>query len=130
MTEETRLRVLDVGQCSMDHNNISRLLKTHFDAAVDRAKSIDQVLYMTGFYEYDLVLVNRIFDEDGAQGLELIRQMKANPELSEVPVMLVSNHDDAQQSACDAGALPGFGKASLDDPATLERLAACLGEPR
>jgi hypothetical protein len=44
--------------------------------------------------------------------------------------MLVSNLDHAQQAACDAGALPGFGKASLNDPTTIERLSACLGDPQ
>jgi PleD family two-component response regulator len=130
MSENSRQRILDVGQCNMDHGNISRMLKQHFDAIVDRAKSIDQVMYMTGFYDYDLVLVNRVFDEDGAEGLELIRRLKAHPELSSVPVMLVSNFDDAQQSACDAGALPGFGKSELDAPQTIERLSACLGHPQ
>lgn len=121
-------RVLDVGQCNLDHSQISELLKARFGARVDRAKSIEQVFYMAGFYDYDLVLVNRVFDEDGAEGLDLIRRMKDSDELRDTPVMLVSNYPEAQQAAQQAGALPGFGKAALADPATVELLAESLGE--
>ncbi len=45
--------------------------------------------------------------------------------------MLVSNHEDAQAEAVAAGALPGFGKASLGQPGMIERVAAALkaGQP-
>lgn len=128
MSQDDRIRVLDVGQCDPDHANISRMLKENFDAIVDRAKSIEQVMYMTGFYDYDLVLVNRIFDADGAQGLDLIRQMKASDDLRETAVMLVSNFDDAQDEAEQAGAFRGFGKDALGSPETIARLAARFGD--
>ena len=41
--------------------------------------------------EFDLVLVNRVLDADGSSGLDLIRAIKADPDLANVPVMLVSN---------------------------------------
>jgi hypothetical protein len=41
--------------------------------------------------------------------------------------MLVSNHEDAQREAVQAGALPGFGKASLGQPAMIARLKGGLG---
>jgi len=126
MANDIARRVLDVGQCDPDHANITRTLKAHFDVTVDRAKSADQVLYMMGFYDYDLVLVNRIFDADGSEGLDLIRVLKQDAERAQSAVMLVSNYDDAQQSAVDAGALPGFGKAQLDDTATIAKLNAVL----
>jgi DNA-binding response OmpR family regulator len=126
MTDATSRRVLDVGQCDPDHANITRMLKEHFDVSVDRAKSIEQVHYMMGFYEYDLVLINRILDADGAQGLELIEQLKTNAETQEVPVMLVSNFADAQDAAVDLGALPGFGKSQLSTDEALDRLNAAL----
>ncbi len=63
--------------------------------------------------EFDLVLVNRIFDGDGSKGIELIRAIKADPHLARTPVMLVSNYAEAQAEAKELGALPGFGKGDL-----------------
>lgn len=125
MTATTR-RVLDVGQCDFDHGNIARLLKENFDVTVDRAKSAEQVEYMMGFYDYDLVLVNRVFDADGSEGLAFIEQLKGGDATRGVPVMLVSNHADAQSEAQALGALAGFGKAQLDEAQTLERIRAVL----
>ena len=42
-------------------------------------------------------------------------------------MMLVSNYEDAQNEAVAAGALPGFGKASLGQPHMLARLRPLLG---
>jgi hypothetical protein len=41
-------------------------------------------------------------------------------------VMLVSNHEDAQRAAVEAGAVPGFGKAALGHPAMLARMGNYL----
>jgi len=60
-------------------------------------------------------------------GLGIIRALKHDPALADVPVMLVSNHADAQEAALDLGASPGFGKASLHSDATLARIKALLG---
>lgn len=126
MPADVKPRVLDVGQCNPDHANITRMIKARFDAVVDRAASIDQVMHMVGFYDYDLILVNRLFDADGTEGMELLRQIKADETMRQVPVMLVSNLADAQEAAVDAGAVPGFGKASLDTPETIELLTPFL----
>jgi len=126
MSAPSTRRVLDAGQCDLDHANITRLLKENFDVAVDRAKSFEQVQYMMGYYDYDLVLVNRVFDAGGAPGLELIAQLKRGAETAQVPVMLVSNHDDAQSAAIELGALRGFGKAALADAATVTLLKSVL----
>lgn len=125
MTATTR-RVLDVGQCDLDHGNIARLLKENFDVTVDRAKSAEQVQYMLGFYDYDLVLVNRVFDADGDEGLTLIQQLKDGDATRGIPVMLVSNYAEAQTEAEALGALAGFGKAQLGEPQTLARIRAAL----
>ena len=76
--------------------------------------------------KFDLVLVNRKFDADNSDGLELIRQLKADAALAAVPVMLVTNYPEYQAEAVAAGALPGFGKAELRSPATKEKLVAVL----
>ena len=40
--------------------------------------------------------------------------------------MMVSNYADAQDKAVADGAVSGFGKAALDDPATVELLGTYL----
>jgi two-component system, chemotaxis family, chemotaxis protein CheY len=106
-------RILSVGQCSFDHASISRHLGKTYGAEVTGADTKGQALTSLRAGEFDLVLVNRVLDGDGSSGLDLIRAIKADPELAGVPVMLVSNYEDAQAEAKAVGALPGFGKADL-----------------
>lgn len=75
---------------------------------------------------YDLVLVNRVLDEDSSSGLDLIRQLKADPALARIPVLLVSNYVDAQAQAVALGALRGFGKNDLGRPAARAAIAAAF----
>jgi two-component system chemotaxis response regulator CheY len=118
-------RVLSVGQCGADHGSISASLRRSFDVDVASADDAAEALRRLEAEKFDLVLVNRVFDLDGSPGVDFIRQVKqAN---SPVPVMLVSNYPDAQQEAVKAGALPGFGKAALGEPATLSALRRALG---
>ena len=77
---------------------------------------------------FALVFVNRVFDADGSSGLDLIRRIKADEQLQAVPVMLVSNYEDAQTEAAEAGAAPGFGKAALGQRRMLDRVRAFLGD--
>ena len=118
--------VLDVGQCNPDHAAIARLLTDEFGVQVDRVHTADEACARLQSTPYDLVLVNRIFDATGEEGLEFIRRLKADATLAAVPVMLVSNYAEAQAEAIAAGAKPGFGKAALEDSQTLTRLAAYL----
>jgi CheY-like chemotaxis protein len=120
-------RVLDVGNCGVDHAAIRRLLGGHFAAEVVQNHSQLEALASLRREQFDLVLVNRVFDRDGSDGLELIRAIKADSDLADVPVMLITNYEQHQRRAVEAGALPGFGKAELGDPETKERLAAILG---
>ncbi len=124
-------RVLSVGQCGPDHGSIARTFQRHFGMEVVAAATADAALEQIRQQSFALVLVNRIFDQDGFEGLELIRQLKGSTAVSQVPIMLVSNHEDAQAEAVAAGALPGFGKASLGQPGMIERVAAALkaGQP-
>ncbi len=124
-------RVLDVGQCSPDHFTISNLLSDHFDVKVDRAATVGEALAMMHRQNYRLVLVNRLIDEDGSDGMELIRNAAADERLRKMPVMLVSNYDDAQKQAVEAGGLRGFGKSEIGNRETIERLAELLpAKPR
>ncbi len=106
-------RILSVGQCSFDHGMITRHLRMIYGAEVVAADTVGQALVSLRAGNFDLVLVNRIFDGDGTPGVDLIRAIKADHELAGIPVMLVSNYEDAQAEAQAVGALPGFGKTDL-----------------
>ena len=120
-------RVLSVGQCFADHGSISHTLRKHFGAEVVAAATASEALDEVRQQKFHLVLVNRVLDADGSRGVDVIAALKADANLSAVPVMLVSNYDDAQSEATAKGALPGFGKGSLGHPAMLERVKAVLG---
>jgi two-component system chemotaxis response regulator CheY len=119
-------RVLSVGQCAMDGGSILRMLSSTFGVEVKAADTARQALALLETEQFSLVLVNRVFDADGGSGQELIRAIKAAPATRAVPVMLVSNFPEAQDEAVASGAIPGFGKAALNQPETAERLKALL----
>ena len=120
-------RVLDVGQCDYDHGSIARHLQSKYSAEVMAADSEGEALVSLRAGSFDLVLVNRLFDGDGTPGLALIRSIKGDPELAKTPVMLVSNHADAQAEAKELGALPGFGKGDLGSGLPVGSLEEVLG---
>ncbi|MEX0936631.1 MAG: response regulator [Pirellulales bacterium] len=120
-------RVLDVGQCSPDHQTIRRYLSSNFNAAVDQTHGPEDTLQALRERSYDLVLINRKLDRDYSDGLEILRQIKSDPELASVPVMLVTNYAEHQDAAVAAGGERGFGKLEYDKPETREKLRALLG---
>jgi two-component system chemotaxis response regulator CheY len=113
----------------MDHGTLVSFLGHRFHAEVIGAATLDAARSELHRGPFDLVLVNRIGDADGARGIEIIGALKADPALAAIPAMLVSNFPDAQQEAVTAGAAPGFGKAQLGEPHTIERLSAVLRRP-
>jgi CheY-like chemotaxis protein len=123
---DKRKRVLDVGNCSMDHGSIRRLVEGQLGAEVVQNHTQAEALETLRRGRFDLVLVNRKFDHDYSDGLELIRAIKSQPELAGTPVMLISNYEEYQQAAVEAGALRGFGKSELASPETAERLRDVL----
>ena len=120
-------RILNVGQCGFDHVTIGRHLRKVFNADLTAAASFAEALDALRASTFDLVLVNRVTDGDGTLGIDLIRAMKRDPQLADLPVMLVSNYAWAQAEALSLGALPGFGKSELSSATTGERLQAVLG---
>lgn len=122
----TGKRVLSVGQCLADHASLSRFLRAQFAAEVVPVDSAQQAVAKLRQEAFHLVLINRVFDADGESGLELIRQLRSDTSLSEVPLMLVSNYREAQEEAVASGAVPGFGKAGLGEPETMDRLRPYL----
>ena len=119
-------RVLDVGNCDADHAAIRALIEGSFQATVVQADGPQDSLAALRAGGIDLVLVNRKLDADQSDGLDVIRQIKQHPDHSTTPCMLITNFEDHQQSAVEAGAEPGFGKRQLDDPATREKLSRFL----
>src|SRR5262245_51322997 len=120
-------RILSVGQCAADHGGITRLVRTSFTADVVPSDSVADALSRLRHEAFDLVLVNRVFDVTTESGLEMIRQVKADPELRGVSIMLVSNYPEAQAEAVAAGAIPGFGKSALHARETVDLLRPYLG---
>src|SRR3712207_5640996 len=122
-------RVLSVGQCCVDHAAICRLVEGRFGANVVAADLPEDALARLRNEDFDLVLVNRKLDADYSDGLEIIKQIKQDPKLSKVPVMLVTNYPEHQKLAVDAGAEPGFGKQEYQRPETHAKLSRFLGDP-
>jgi CheY-like chemotaxis protein len=123
-------KVLSLGQCGADHCTISQFLESNFEAEVVSADTFPEAFAQLRTERFALVLVNRILDANGASGLTFISQVKEDAALAGVPVMLVSNYSDAQQEATARGALPGFGKATLNDSKTIDRLRPILEQGR
>ena len=115
-------------QCSPDHAAISQFLGEHFDVTIDRAALPTEALEKLRSSSFDVVLVNRKLDADYSDGLEIVKSIKADPDLASMPVMLVSNFADAQTEAIQCGAEQGFGKSELDSPDVVKRLGKFLND--
>jgi CheY-like chemotaxis protein len=98
----------------------------NFDCEVVQAHGVDDTLEHLTSGQFDLVLVNRKLDADYSDGIEIIRKIKAEAAIAPVPVMLVTNYPEHQDTAIAAGAIRGFGKLEYNKPETLEKLAAVL----
>ena len=66
------------------------------------------------------------FEPFSSDGLEIIRQIKADPTLAAVPCMLVTNYAEHQEVAVAIGAELGFGKSEYREPETRAKLARFL----
>jgi CheY-like chemotaxis protein len=119
-------RVLSVGQCVPDHTTLTSYLRGNFAAQVVKVDLAGEALEALGKEPFDLVLINRKLDADYSDGLEILRAIKADPQLAAVPVMLVTNYQEHQDAAVAAGAVRGFGKLEYGDPQTHEKLRPFL----
>jgi len=122
----SRKTVLSVGQCRPDQAAISHYLTSHFDAKVLTADFAADAYQLLKNQNVDLVLINRKLDADYSDGLEILQQIRADEATARIPVMLVSNFAEWQEKAVALGATYGFGKAQLNQAATLQRLSAVL----
>ena len=118
-----------MGQCGYDNSRIRSLIRS-IDSTVeiketDSHQETMEVLASLG--EAALVLVNRVFDMDGASGMEFISQLKSKEsEFAAIPVMLVSNYEKSQAEAIANGAIPGFGKSELQSVETRRKIESVL----
>lgn len=117
-------RVLDVGNCSLDHGSITQLIQSNFDAVVELAAGGEEALQLLERNDYALVLVNRLLDTDGSSGLDLIKNIKTRS--ADIPVMMITNFAEHQDAAVADGAIRGFGKSSLSDITTIDLLREYL----
>lgn len=120
-------RILDVGNCGFDHSSLARMVQREFGAEAVAAHDADEAIKKARTGQYALVVVNRVLDSDGSSGLEIIQSLKADPQTKDLPVMMITNYPDHAAKAIAAGAEPGFGKSTLHEPQTRERLAKFLG---
>ncbi len=118
--------VLDVGSCTPDHVALNRLLTSNFDVDVEQAHTIDDALSRMRGKRYRLVLVNRIIDLDGSEGIALLRTAKLDSSLAATPIMMISNFPEARAASVEAGGEPGFGKQAIGDQETLRVLSGHL----
>ena len=119
-------KVLDVGNCGPDHTAIRDMLSREFDADVVQAHSLQDTLEQLRTATFDLVLINRKLDQDYSDGVEIVRAIKQQPQIAHIPVMLITNYKEHQDTAVEAGAVPGFGKLELQSAETRDRLQAYL----
>ena len=113
--------IVMVGHCGPDMS----LLKSAVNRAVPGATIVsvnDLAALQPHLSAAVLLLVNRALDGefDTESGVELIEQIhnRNHPPA----MMLISNYEDSQAQAVQAGALPGFGKAHLYAERTMQRL--------
>ncbi|PQO44868.1 response regulator [Blastopirellula marina] len=120
-------QVLAVGNCSYDQSSLKALIERSFDAKLLAAHGPADTLKMLREQTFALVIINRKLDRDHSDGIELMQTIKEDEQLKDVPVMLLSNYEDAQAAAEEAGAVPGFGKLALGKETTLKKLEPFLG---
>lgn len=120
MADSAKPRIALVGHCGPD----SYALRSAVRGAAPEASVefvTDEKAAMEAAAAGALLLVNRVLDgdfkdDDGQTLIERILESGAKK------VMLVSNFPDAQAAAERAGALPGFGKTTMNAEETRKRL--------
>ena len=115
-----------VGHCGPDSSFLRMAVSSAVPGA--RVKMLDSDADLQHALDdgVDLLLFNRVLEVGfhDRQGVDLMKNTLT--ERPEVPCMLVSNYDDAQQLAEAAGARPGFGKNEIGGEKVTERIRAAL----
>ena len=119
--------VVDCGNCGPDFHSLRQFVSSNFDAVVVQTHNAEETLEMLRERDVALVTVNRKLDRDYSDGMEVVRKIKADDQFQRIPVMLVTNYEEHQQAAIEAGCVRGFGKLALRDPGTVALLQPYLG---
>ena len=119
-------RILSVGSCHPDNARLESVLSGAFTIEFESSETASQALEQLRAQQYDLVLINRVFDRDGTSGVELIRQIKLDSELNDFRVMLISDFEEYQKQAQELGALPGIGK-SCSESRIIDQIQSVIG---
>lgn len=120
--------VIDCGNCGPDHSTFTSVVSKHFNAVVIRTHGLSDTLDALQKHDVHLITVNRKLDRDHSDGLDVIKQIKSDSAFADIPVMMVTNFEDHQKLAMDAGCVRGFGKLAVRDQSTIELLTSYLGE--
>lgn len=110
-------QVLSIGNCGYDFSTLSAALQKNYQVELQSVNTAKEATKAVKEAQYDLIVVNRLFDVNGESGIELIKKLKPTVK---TPMMLISNYPEYQQEAVAAGAVPGFGKTQVGKPALLE----------
>lgn len=118
--------VVLVGHCGFDASSLASTVRRALDEAVP-IRTIDSEQDLASHMSpRSLLLINRVLDggfgiDSGVELIQRLGQQEQRPLM-----MLISNYPNAQQEAQSAGAMPGFGKSQLHDPAVAQRLRALM----
>lgn len=118
--------VLDIGNCDPDHASIKSMIESNIDAAVVRAAKLEDAIDRIAETAFSLILVNRLLDIDGTEGLDVIRALRKEVATKEVPIMMITNFAEHQEIAITEGAIYGFGKKAIGTPETIELVKGAL----
>lgn len=118
-----------VGHCGFDAGSLRSFVQRHAPASdlhvVNRQAELDALLP-----QGPLLLINRVLDGrfEAGDGQQMIQQLQPTQAAGApgVRTLLISNFADAQASAEQAGARPGFGKSELGTAKARDRLLAAL----
>jgi len=103
-------KVILVGNCELDGPQMKSVIENNYDAEVRDVKTMDEAEMIIDNEDLDLILVNRVGDKDGRNGLELVDKVINN---DRVPIILITNYQDKMEEAVLHGAMDGFGKEDI-----------------
>lgn len=126
-------KIILVGHCGFDAFSLKQAAEHWSKELAEQVPVVtaeDDATLQQHISGESLLLVNRVLGGhfQDSEGVALIEKLNAGE--TKAPAMLVSNYDDAQEQAVRAGAMPGFGKAKLRDPATTQRMKDLLAGAR
>jgi hypothetical protein len=125
---ERQARIVLVGHCGPDAYMLLSAVQRAVPGA--RVEMVSDEAALERERGADLLLINRVLDGDfdTESGTELIVRLAGRRGADGRPVlMLVSNFEEAQEEAVEAGAVRGFGKKEAYSDASARRLREAVG---